>query len=222
MSVALAESTGVADEVPDDLDLLRRTLSARVYEVAQETPLQPAALLSARLGCRVLLKREDLQSVFSFKLRGAYNKMAQLDAARRASDWAVMPGTPKNTSLTVVPMRRSICSRSTWLAEAIVSIAVSPVRLSSMILSSKVAPEASVFASCRSASCAMTADERSAAAAAPARRATAVRFAGRLPASPLPRPRRLQVPNPMIPTPISVSSCWLADACSHFCSLPAR
>jgi threonine dehydratase len=84
MSVALAESSGVVDVVPDDLDLLRRTLSARVYEVAQETPLQPAALLSARLGRRVLLKREDLQSVFSFKLRGAYNKMAQLDAAQRA------------------------------------------------------------------------------------------------------------------------------------------
>src|SRR5690348_1794829 len=72
------------DAAPSDLDLLRRTLTARVYEVARETPLEPAEQLSARLGNRVLLKREDLQPVFSFKLRGAYNKMAALDAAERA------------------------------------------------------------------------------------------------------------------------------------------
>lgn len=51
---------------------------ARVYDVAQETPLDLAPNLSARLNNQVLLKREDMQSVFSFKLRGAYNKMAQL------------------------------------------------------------------------------------------------------------------------------------------------
>ena len=73
--------TGAA---PSDLDLLRRTLAARVYEVARETPLEPAEQLSARLANRVLLKREDLQPVFSFKLRGAYNKMAALGAAERA------------------------------------------------------------------------------------------------------------------------------------------
>jgi len=72
------------DAAPSDLDLLRRTLAARVYEVARETPLEPAEQLSARLGNHVLLKREDLQPVFSFKLRGAYNKMAALDAAERA------------------------------------------------------------------------------------------------------------------------------------------
>jgi len=72
------------DAAPSDLDLLRRTLAARVYEVAHETPLEPAEQLSARLDNRVLLKREDLQPVFSFKLRGAYNKMAALDAAERA------------------------------------------------------------------------------------------------------------------------------------------
>ncbi len=59
-------------------DYLERILKARVYDVAQETPLEFAANLSARLNNQVLLKREDLQSVFSFKLRGAYNKMAQL------------------------------------------------------------------------------------------------------------------------------------------------
>ncbi|MDE7976575.1 pyridoxal-phosphate dependent enzyme, partial [Escherichia coli] len=53
-------------------------LAAPVYDVAVETPLQVAPQLSQRLGNRVLLKREDLQPVFSFKIRGAYNKVAQL------------------------------------------------------------------------------------------------------------------------------------------------
>src|SRR5262245_62700001 len=58
---------------------LERILKAHVYEVAIESPLDPAPRLSARLGRQVLLKREDLQpTVFSFKLRGAYNKIAQL------------------------------------------------------------------------------------------------------------------------------------------------
>ncbi|MDA1094826.1 MAG: threonine ammonia-lyase, biosynthetic [Acidobacteria bacterium] len=64
--------------------LLRETLTSRVYDVARETPLEPAAALSSRVGAPVLLKREDLQPVFSFKLRGAYNKIAQMDAGRRA------------------------------------------------------------------------------------------------------------------------------------------
>ena len=59
-------------------DYLERILKARVYDVAQESPLEYAPNLSARLSNRLLLKREDMQSVFSFKLRGAYNKMAQL------------------------------------------------------------------------------------------------------------------------------------------------
>ncbi|HTV78133.1 MAG TPA: threonine ammonia-lyase, biosynthetic [Steroidobacteraceae bacterium] len=64
---------------------IERILKARVYDVAVETPLEPAPRLSRRLGNPVLLKREDLQSVFSFKLRGAYNKVAHLSesAARR-------------------------------------------------------------------------------------------------------------------------------------------
>jgi threonine dehydratase len=61
-------------------DYLEKILTARVYDVAQETPLELAPNLSARLDNRLLLKREDMQSVFSFKLRGAYNKMAQLPA----------------------------------------------------------------------------------------------------------------------------------------------
>ena len=57
---------------------LKRILNARVYDVAIESPLEFAPNLSARIGNTVLLKREDMQPVFSFKLRGAYNKMAQL------------------------------------------------------------------------------------------------------------------------------------------------
>lgn len=59
-------------------DYLERILTARVYDVAIETPLEQAPNLSARIHNRVFLKREDVQQVFSFKLRGAYNKMAKL------------------------------------------------------------------------------------------------------------------------------------------------
>src|ERR1043165_74530 len=64
---------------------IERILKARVYDVAAETPLDHAARLPPRLDNRVMLKREDLQEVFSFKLRGAYNKIAHLSesAAKR-------------------------------------------------------------------------------------------------------------------------------------------
>ena len=64
-------------------DYLEKILNAQVYDVAVETPLDAAPNLSARTGNRVLLKREDMQPVFSFKLRGAYNKMAHLAASER-------------------------------------------------------------------------------------------------------------------------------------------
>ena len=63
-------------------DYLKKILTARIYDVAIESPLEPAKVLSQRLGNTVLLKREDQQPVFSFKLRGAYNKMAHLSAAQ--------------------------------------------------------------------------------------------------------------------------------------------
>jgi threonine dehydratase len=59
---------------------VERILTARVYDVAVETALDPMPRLSARLGSEILLKREDQQPVFSFKLRGAYNKIARLSA----------------------------------------------------------------------------------------------------------------------------------------------
>ncbi|MGA0098692.1 MAG: threonine ammonia-lyase, biosynthetic [Steroidobacteraceae bacterium] len=67
-----------------DSEYLERILKAHVYEVAIESPLEEAPRLSRRLGNRVLFKREDLQPVFSFKLRGAHNKIARLGAEEAA------------------------------------------------------------------------------------------------------------------------------------------
>ena len=59
--------------------LIQKILTARVYDVAIESPVHKAPFLSSRLGCEVLYKREDLQPVYSFKCRGAYNKMLSID-----------------------------------------------------------------------------------------------------------------------------------------------
>ncbi len=63
--------------------MLKQILTSKVYAVAIETPLEEAVVLSEMLNNRVLLKREDLQPVFSFKIRGAYNRIAHLTAAER-------------------------------------------------------------------------------------------------------------------------------------------
>ncbi|WP_268807722.1 threonine ammonia-lyase, biosynthetic [Marinobacterium lutimaris] len=63
---------------------IKKILEARVYDIARETPMDEARGLSERLGNRVLLKREDEQPVFSFKIRGAYNKMSQLNEEEKA------------------------------------------------------------------------------------------------------------------------------------------
>jgi threonine dehydratase len=64
--------------------LLKQILTSKVYEAAIETPLEESVFLSQRLNNRVLLKREDLQPVFSFKIRGAYNRIANLTEEERA------------------------------------------------------------------------------------------------------------------------------------------
>lgn len=66
---------------------LERILTARVYDVAVESPLELAPNLSARIHNRLLLKREDMQEVFSFKLRGAYNKMVKLSPLCSSAAW---------------------------------------------------------------------------------------------------------------------------------------
>ena len=64
-------------------DYLEKILNAQIYDVAIETSLDPAPNFSARIGNTVLIKREDMQPVFSFKLRGAYNKLAKLSPEKR-------------------------------------------------------------------------------------------------------------------------------------------
>ena len=66
-------------------EYIEKILRANVYDVAVETPLDYAPHLSERFNNAVYLKREDLQPVFSFKLRGAYNKMALLDEQQKAN-----------------------------------------------------------------------------------------------------------------------------------------
>src|SRR5262249_2530503 len=66
------------------IDYLQKILTAKVYDVAVESSLDTAPTLSRRMSNRILLKREDHQPVFSFKLRGAYNKMANLSGSERA------------------------------------------------------------------------------------------------------------------------------------------
>lgn len=65
--------------------MIRQILTSKVYEAAIETPLEEAKNLSSELNNRILLKREDLQPIFSFKLRGAYNKIAQLSDEEKTS-----------------------------------------------------------------------------------------------------------------------------------------
>ena len=64
--------------------LLREVLTSRVYDVARETPFDRAPRLSRRLDNVVMLKREDLQPIFSFKIRGAYNRIVRLTPDERA------------------------------------------------------------------------------------------------------------------------------------------
>src|ERR1700759_966200 len=64
-------------------DYIKKILTAPVYDVAIQSPLDAAHALSARFGQKILLKREDLQPVFSFKLRGAYNKIVNLSPEER-------------------------------------------------------------------------------------------------------------------------------------------
>jgi threonine dehydratase len=65
-------------------EYIKRILNARVYDLAEETPVTEAVNLSKRLGSRIIIKREDLQPVFSFKIRGAYNKISSLTEEEKA------------------------------------------------------------------------------------------------------------------------------------------
>jgi threonine dehydratase len=90
---------------------LEAILTAKVYDVAIESPLDPAPAISRRLGNHVLLKREDKQPVFSFKLRGAYNKMAHL--AREALDRGVICASAGNHAQGVALAAQRLGARAT-------------------------------------------------------------------------------------------------------------
>src|SRR5438093_1044142 len=70
-------------KLPTVEEIFRSVLTSRVYEIARETSLDAAPRLSSRLNNTVLLKREDQQPVFSFKLRGAYNRIVRLTESER-------------------------------------------------------------------------------------------------------------------------------------------
>ncbi len=92
----------------NDQDYLDRIENARVYDVATETPLEEARGLSARIANRVLMKREDLQPVFSFKLRGAYNKIAALSDAEVANGVICSSAGNHGQGVALAAQRRGI------------------------------------------------------------------------------------------------------------------
>ena len=88
-----------ASTEPSLNELLRETLTSRVNEVAREMPLELAPRLSRRVDNNIWLKREDQQSVFSFKLRGAYNKISKLSQAEATVErLRRAPGTMRKVS----------------------------------------------------------------------------------------------------------------------------
>ncbi|MCX2778194.1 threonine ammonia-lyase, biosynthetic [Microbulbifer thermotolerans] len=84
MKAARAQKLCSATAAAMPKSYIKRILDARIYDVATETPLEQMRQLSYRFNNRILLKREDLQPVFSFKVRGAYNKLLQLPGEQRA------------------------------------------------------------------------------------------------------------------------------------------
>ena len=89
---------------------IRRILEANVYEVANESPLDLAPNLSQRLGSDVFLKREDQQTVFSFKLRGAFNKISKLSEQEKVNGViTASAGEPRPGGCTSGKSVRCIC-----------------------------------------------------------------------------------------------------------------
>lgn len=92
------------------IDYLKKILTSRVYDVAIETPLKLAPILSARTGNKIYFKREDMQNMFSFKLRGAYNKMAHLSPAQRKH--GVICASAGNHAQGVALSAKKLCCRA--------------------------------------------------------------------------------------------------------------
>jgi threonine dehydratase len=96
----------------DATDYLQRIKDASVYDVAIRSPLEIATNLSARLDNEILLKREDLQPVFSFKLRGASNKLASLSKADLANGVVCSSAGNHAQGVALAAKRRDI--KATW------------------------------------------------------------------------------------------------------------
>lgn len=98
------------------MDYLTKILDAAVYDVARVTPLDEAPGVSARCGARILLKREDLQSVHSYKLRGAYNKMCRLP--RETLERGVLAASAGNHAQGVALAARRLGAKATIVMPA--------------------------------------------------------------------------------------------------------
>ena len=116
---------------------VEKILKARVYDVARETPLDVASNLSRRLGVNLFLKREDLQPVFSFKIRGAHNRLSALNEEERAR--GVIAASAGNHAQGV-----ALSGRTLGIAATIVMPETTPVskskRCETSALTSQAAP----------------------------------------------------------------------------------
>lgn len=126
---------------------IKHILEANVYDVAIETPLQPARFLSQRLNNQVLIKREDLQPVFSFKLRGAYNKMRQL-SADELKKGVVAASAGNHAQGVALSAQRLGCQAVIVMPETTPQIKIDAVRAwgAKVILQGDTYDEASLFA----------------------------------------------------------------------------
>lgn len=109
------------------VDLIKQILRAQVYAIAKQTPLEKAAILSRSLANEILLKREDMQPVFSFKLRGAFNKIANLPAADRARG-VVAASAGNHAQGVALAAQHFGCGCTIFMPEATPSIKVDSVR----------------------------------------------------------------------------------------------
>ena len=109
------------------LDYLKRILTAKVYDVAIESPLEKASSLSERLGNTVLFKREDMQPVFSFKLRGAYNKMACL-TSEQLSRGVIAASAGNHAQGVAVGAKRLRCKATIVMPVTTPSVKINAVR----------------------------------------------------------------------------------------------
>jgi threonine dehydratase len=140
----------------EQIDYLQMILTSKVYDIAIETPLTVMPRLSERAGGTILLKREDMQPVFSFKLRGAYNMIAHLSDAERAQ--GVITASAGNHAQGVAMSARHLGCRAVIVMPTVTpSIKVNSVKRlgAEVVLIGDNFDEASAYAKRRAADDAM-------------------------------------------------------------------